>query len=166
MRPDGSQSRPNKAGANCLEVGAEVAPDAGGLSLRRRATIRPASAVAGWLGAFNAHDLDGMLSRMDPQVDFRPLRMSGAEPSYEGHDGVRRWFETHMLWGDGHRLDVSELRDTGEGWVLLIGALELPGQPKKVQVCATYRVPEGLIVAARHYFSDLGVLERVGVDLE
>jgi hypothetical protein len=37
MRPDGSQSRPNRAGANRPDFGAQVAPDAAGLSLRRRA---------------------------------------------------------------------------------------------------------------------------------
>ena len=159
MRPDGSQSRLNGAGAHYPDI---AAPIVAGVALRRRAE----RAVAGWLGAFNAHDLDGMLSWMDPEVDFRPLRMAGAEPCYEGHDGVRRWFAAQALSGDGHRLDASELRDTGEGWVIVIGALELPEEPTLVHVCATYRVHEGLIVAARHYFSELDVPDRVGAGLE
>ncbi len=50
------------------------------------------------MAAFNARDVDTMLERFDPDVEWRPLR-SETEGAYRGHDGIREWIaETAELF--------------------------------------------------------------------
>jgi len=46
----------------------------------------PEELVSQWIDAFNLRDLDGMLDCMSPEVRFYPLRLSGLERFYQGHD--------------------------------------------------------------------------------
>src|SRR4051794_22458353 len=48
--------------------------------------------VLRWVNAFNARNLDALLSCLHPEVDFHPLKLLGVDRSYRGHDGVRTWF--------------------------------------------------------------------------
>jgi hypothetical protein len=41
------------------------------------------------MDAFNASDVDAMVACLDLQVDLQPLRLSGLDHVYHGHDGIR-----------------------------------------------------------------------------
>jgi hypothetical protein len=70
----------------------------------------PEQIVSQWVDAFNDRDLDGMLVRLDVQVDFHPLRLSGLGGSYRGDDGVREWFTQLKRLRHEHRIVLSQMR--------------------------------------------------------
>src|SRR5689334_14805045 len=50
-------------------------------------------AVIRWLEALNARDLDRILSRVAPNIEFHPLKLRASRAAYVGYDGIRQWFE-------------------------------------------------------------------------
>ena len=126
-------------------------------------TPTPAALVSRWVDAFNAKDLEGMLARLDPDVRFHPLRLSGLDRSYRGHDGVQRWFVQLARLRYEHVIIVSGVHGTGDDKVLVVGALGLIGNLEIAPFCALHRIVDGVIVAAHHYLSDPDMLEHVGL---
>jgi ketosteroid isomerase-like protein len=51
------------------------------------------SVVRQAVDAFMAQDLDGILEVADPEIVVRSLLTEAERPLYNGHDGVRDWFE-------------------------------------------------------------------------
>ena len=119
--------------------------------------------VVRWVEAFNARDLDGMLSCLAEDVNFHPLRLSGLSACYRGHDGVREWFAKLRRSRHDHQIVVSETRDLGEGRVLASGSLRFGGQAGVGSFCAMERIDDGRIVAAHHYLTDADTIERLGL---
>ena len=118
--------------------------------------------VSGWVDATNRRDLAGILARLDPDVCFHPLRLTGLDGSYRAHDGVRRWFERLSVLQHEHVIDLSAIEVAGDGQMIAVGALRLGG----VEVgpfCALHAIRDGLIVTAHQYFTDRGMLERIGL---
>ena len=65
--------------------------------------------------AFNRHDLEAFLALCDPDLEFysRLAAVEGGGP-YQGHDGIRTWWENlHGAWRD-FSLGVQEVRDLGD----------------------------------------------------
>ncbi len=125
--------------------------------------LAPDALVSGWLDAFNAKDLEGMLACLDSDVRFYPLRLSGLDGSYRGHDGVQRWFVQLTRLRYEHVIVVSDVHGAGEDKVLAVGALRLVGNLDIAPFCALHRIVDGVIVAAHHYLSDRDMLEHVGL---
>jgi ketosteroid isomerase-like protein len=116
--------------------------------------------VQGWFDAFNGRDLDGMLVRMHPRVDFHPLRLQGVESAYVGHDGVRRWFSRLQAMEHDHRVELASVRAGRDGQLIAIGSIRLStGTPEDDSFWALERFAEGLIVAAYHYLTDPSIGE-------
>lgn len=116
--------------------------------------------VHGWFDAFNGRDLDGMLVRMHPRVDYHPLRLQGVESAYLGHDGVRRWFARLQAMEHGHRVELADVRSARDGQLIAVGSISLPGgSPEDDSFWALARFAEGLIVAAYHYLTDPSIGE-------
>jgi hypothetical protein len=68
--------------------------------------------------AVQAHDLDGFLAFMDPEIEFVSL-ISEAEGGFgRGHEGVRNWWETVTESLGGLHYATGEPVDLGEGYVL------------------------------------------------
>ena len=59
------------------------------------------------LDALNRGDVDGMLGRMDPEFEWRPLESSPVARVYHGHENVRRYVEDWLSTFDGVRLDLE-----------------------------------------------------------
>ncbi len=116
-----------------------------------------------WVNAFNARDLDGMLSCLHPDVDFRPLKLTGLDGAYRGHDGVRSWLAELNALRYAHSIDLSDVRGASGGKLLAIGDLSVWGQDALVPFCALHQVREELIVAARHYLSEPDRVARLGL---
>ena len=127
------------------------------------AAAAPDALVSGWVDAFNAKDLDGMLARLASDVRFHPLRLSGLDGSYRGHGGVQRWFAQLTRLRYEHVIVMSNVHSSGDDKVLAVGALRLVGNMEIAPFCALHRIVDGVIVAAHHYLSDRAMLEQVGL---
>lgn len=119
--------------------------------------------VRGWIEAYNARDLERLLSCTSPDVTYRPLRLLEASGSFDGHEGLRRWFPILQRDSSRHTLAVSEYRAGPRDLVLAVGEVDVAGLAVTTPFCAVYRVAAGLIVVARHYFSDPSLLDRIGL---
>jgi len=64
------------------------------------------------LDAYNRHDLDAFLALMQEDVRATP-RMAAVEGAYEGHDGIRRWWESTLAAFTDFGSEVFEVRDLG-----------------------------------------------------
>jgi ketosteroid isomerase-like protein len=119
--------------------------------------------VSQWVDAFNQRDLDGMLGRLDADVDFRPLRLNGLRGSYRGHDGVREWFAHLERLCDKHCIVLSYAWAGAEGRVFAVGSLSLAGEPDVRSVWALHRIYGQRITAVYQYVSDADGIEPVGL---
>jgi ketosteroid isomerase-like protein len=124
---------------------------------------RRESVVTRWVDAFNALDLDGMLACLAERVEFRPLRLSGLSGCYRGHDGVREWFASLRHSRQHHPIVIQKTLDVGSGRILAMGCFLVDGEPAIASFCAMNRIEAGVIATAHHYFSDVQVIERLGL---
>jgi ketosteroid isomerase-like protein len=67
------------------------------------------------IDAFSRGDLDACLALLDPSVDFAPrsVALEGGR-SYEGHDGVRTWWESTFTAFSDYVAEIEEVRDLGD----------------------------------------------------
>ena len=119
--------------------------------------------VRHWVDAFNARDLEGMLARLDPEVRLYPLRLRGLDGSYDGHDGVQRWFARLTQLRHEHVIVLSDVHGAGDDRVLAVGGLTVAGEFEIAPFCALHRIAGGLIAAAHHYLTDPDMLEHLGL---
>ncbi len=116
-----------------------------------------------WVQAFNARDLDDMLSCLAEEVELHPLRLGGAAVRYRGHAGVRAWFERMAQAYIDYRVMLDQTRELGGGKVLASGSLSVGDELHVGPFCALHQVQSGLIVDARQYVSEPDMIERVGL---
>lgn len=119
--------------------------------------------VLRWVNAFNARNLDGLISCLHPEVDFHPLKLIGVDRSYSGHDGVRIWFGRLEALHYRHRIELSEVRAGSRGQLLAIGVLNVAGHRAVVPFCASHWIKDELIVLVRHYPREPDLVERADV---
>lgn len=67
--------------------------------------------VRGIIEALNRGDVDGMLTRMHRDFEWRPLESSPVARVYHGHEHVRRYVEDWLSTFDGVRLDLENPED-------------------------------------------------------
>ncbi len=147
-----------------LQPAAIEAPDSQGPGARGLDLIQAAPGerrgrerqiVQRWIDAFNARDLEGMLSCMSPVVAFQPVRLHGIERTYNGRDGITRW---HGRLGRLHlddRIEVRELTVPGTMTVLAVGRLGVEALDSWTPFWGVHTIDDGLIVAARHHRGDV-----------
>ena len=65
--------------------------------------------------AFNLRDIDALLALFDPDGEFisRIVALEGGRP-YQGHDGVRRWWENLVAVFPDFSGKIDEVRDLGD----------------------------------------------------
>jgi ketosteroid isomerase-like protein len=110
--------------------------------------------VRRWFDAFNSRDLEGMLSCMHPNVDFRPLRLHGLENAYHGHTGVRVWFTGLQELDHHHRVEITAIRPASDGKLVASGTLSAADPSGPGSFWAMERFEGGMIIAAQHFLSD------------
>lgn len=140
------------------ERGGSVASESGSVDAQPTEEI-----IEEWFEAFNRRDLDGMLERFDPGVEFRPLRFPGIDQVYFGHDGIRSWFEAITEAGHVHRIEAEELKAIADGRTLVSGSVSLASVGGIAPFSGIYTVTDGRIREASHYFTPSAVLDRLGV---
>jgi ketosteroid isomerase-like protein len=71
--------------------------------------------------AVNRADVDAFVACFHPDVEWEVSgeRFPGFQGTYRGHDGVRRWLEQALEVWDSVRLDVEEITEWGDGWLVL-----------------------------------------------
>lgn len=60
------------------------------------------------IAALNRGDIDGMLTRMHPDFEWRPLETSPVARVYRGHEEVRGYVEDWLTTFDTLRLELVE----------------------------------------------------------
>jgi ketosteroid isomerase-like protein len=124
---------------------------------------RDEAVVTAWFEAFNVRDLDGMLERFDDEIEFRPLRFPGVEPSYAGHAGIREWFAAVAGGGHVHRIEAERFSRTEDGRLLVAGKVSLASVGGIAPFSGLYEFEGGRIRKAIHYFTPVAVLDRLGL---
>jgi ketosteroid isomerase-like protein len=117
--------------------------------------------VSQWIHSFNVRDLDGMLDCMSPGIRFYPLRLSGLERYYRGHDGIRNWFHRLLEWDHRHRIAVHKVRAEPDGAVIAIGELHLDEDADPARFWARDQIQDGQIVVCHHYLTDPDTLDEI-----
>lgn len=113
----------------------------------------------GYVGAYNARDLDAMLALQDEGVVSHPSALFGHRP-HTGHAGVRAWWQEMVDSGRWYDVVVNEVRVLGPDRLAILGEIHEEGQllsPWGV----TVRVRDGLIIESHSYLSDTELLEQL-----
>ena len=69
--------------------------------------------VRGIIDALNRGDIDGMLARMAPDFEWKPLEASPVARVYRGREQVRRYVEDWRAAFDSLRLELQEPTEVG-----------------------------------------------------
>jgi ketosteroid isomerase-like protein len=112
--------------------------------------------------AFNRRDLDAYLALADPGVEFAPY--TGAiTGGYEGHDGIRRWWEDLFAVFPDWRVEAVKVRDLGELTLTTVHARGHGGESGTPVDQTLWQVAEwsvdGKLVRASHHANEAEALE-------
>jgi SnoaL-like domain len=135
----------------------------GTLGSASASALGPKALVLRWVNAFNARNLDGLISCLHPEVDFRPLKLVGIDRSYRGHQGVRVWFGRLEALHYRHRIELTQVREGSREQLLAIGTLSVAQHRAVVPFCASHWLKDELIVAVHHYPREPDSVERAGL---
>jgi ketosteroid isomerase-like protein len=108
--------------------------------------------------AFNDRDIEATLALVHPEIEFRPLKVHGVDV-WHGRDGVAELWRQMRELGLDHRIDVSEVRERHDGDLAVLGVV----RPGDTGFVGLYRIQDGLVRDARHYFADDDTLRRFGL---
>jgi ketosteroid isomerase-like protein len=118
------------------------------------------------IAAFNRGDIDGMLAPIHPEVEFQPLRAVLDGTVYEGHEGFRRWLADMAEDWEDFRLELIEIRDLGEGRLLVEAALHARARTSGVEMEGPAvwlcDLRDGLIARLRFYKDAATAMEAGG----
>ena len=119
------------------------------------------------LDAFNRRDLDGVDKLANPDYEFFPALVGTVDgDSYQGREGLQRYFEMVSDTWEELRLVGGEFRDVGNH-VLWLGRLEGCGRGSGVQVdspCAfIIELRSGKIARVRSFLDHGEALRAAGL---
>src|SRR3954452_3873304 len=127
-------------------------------------TVAPMSAESAGLAqlvldAYNRWAIEPMLSELDAEIEWRPvipMLLGGDETVYRGHDGVRRMFGEIRDGFAEIRIELSEVRDLGDG-IIGIGHMETRGKASGVVTDTPWafvaRLREGKLLRVQTYLN-------------
>lgn len=116
--------------------------------------------------AFAARDLDALLALHHSDVEIIVLR-SAVQGPYRGHDGLRRMATEAFDIAD-LQLDIEEVRDCGEGRVLVLGHQHgvVSGVPFNRVLAEMFEVDAGKVRRAHAFPTVDEALEAAGLSSE
>src|ERR671922_2824983 len=115
-------------------------------------------------GALNSGDLDGFLAVATEDVEFTSLVAEVEGTTFQGHDGIRTWWETvRGAFGNVH-WDVLEVRGYGGRGVAHVRmAGTLGGGPVNLTMWVAARLREDQVSWWSFFRTEREALEAVGV---
>jgi ketosteroid isomerase-like protein len=112
--------------------------------------------VRGIIDALNRGDVDGMLARMHPDFEWRPLEASPVARVYRGQVQVRRYVEDWLGTFESLRLDLEESTEVGDYVVAVVrghGRGRASGVQLDSRFCQVWNVRRGTAVGMEEYAS-------------
>jgi ketosteroid isomerase-like protein len=126
-----------------------------------------AQIVQGMLEAFSRSGPEALLEFVHPEFRGEVPPEVSAEPDvYEGHEGVRRYFESFVEVIDDLRFepyDLVEAGDTVMAVARISGRGKGSGIPVEMQSYSVAEIRDGKIVAMRAHPSREAALEAIGL---
>ena len=111
--------------------------------------------VHGIVAALNRGDVNGMLERMHPDFEWRPLESSPvAGGVYRGHEQVRRYVEDWLGTFDDLRLDLEEPTEVADRVVVVVhghGRGRASGLQLDTRFCQVWTVRDGMAFGMGEY---------------
>jgi ketosteroid isomerase-like protein len=110
--------------------------------------------VRGIIDALNRGDVDGMLARMHPDFEWRPLESSPVARSYRGREQVRRYVEDWLNTFDSLRLDLQDPTEVGDRVLAVIhgrGRGRASGVELETRFCQVWTLRRGTAVRMEEY---------------
>ena len=105
--------------------------------------------------ALNRGDVDGMLERMHPHFEWRPLESSPvAGGVYRGHEQVRRYVEDWLGTFDDLRLDLEDPAEVGDRVVAVVrghGRGRASGLQLDTRFCQVWTLRGGTATGMEEY---------------
>jgi ketosteroid isomerase-like protein len=105
--------------------------------------------------ALNRGDVDGMLARMDPDFEWRPLESSPvAGGVYHGHEQVRRYVEDWLSTFDDLWLDLEDPTEVADRVIAVVRG-HGRGRASRLQLdtrfCQVWTIRRGAAVRMEEY---------------
>jgi ketosteroid isomerase-like protein len=115
--------------------------------------------------AFNRRDLDAFLALLDPDAEFTPYVVA-MEGSYQGHDGIRRWWRELFDVFPDWRVE-ADVRDLGDVTLATLRVRGHGGESGTPVTQTIWQMAEwgldGKIVRVSHHANEADALEAVGL---
>jgi ketosteroid isomerase-like protein len=112
--------------------------------------------VRGIIEALNRGDLDGMLERMHPDFEWRPLEASPVARVYRGHEQVRRYVEDWLGTFESLRLELEDPTQVADRVVVEVrghGRGRASGVELASRFCQVWTLRQGAAVAMEEHTS-------------
>jgi len=110
--------------------------------------------VRGIIDALNRGDVDGMLARMHPDFEWRPLEASPVERVYRGGEQVRRYVEDWLSTFEGLWLDLEDATEVADHVVAVVRG-HARGRASGLQLdarfCQVWTVRNGTAIGMAEY---------------
>jgi ketosteroid isomerase-like protein len=110
--------------------------------------------VRGIIQALNRGDVDGMLARMHPDFEWRPLEASPVARVYRGREEVRRYVEDWLSTFDTLWLDLEDPTEVADRVVAVVrsrGRGRASGVELETRFCQVWSLRHGRAVAMEEY---------------
>jgi ketosteroid isomerase-like protein len=117
--------------------------------------------------AFNAHDVEALVSFCHPDVEFHSTFAAVGGAVYRGHEGMRRWHQDITeAWDNEIHSEPEAFFDLGENvltFTVLRGRGKQSGAEATLPVATVSRSRDGLLVYYKAYIHREDALEELGV---
>ena len=124
--------------------------------------------VKRWVRAFNQRDMDALLGTTTADFEFTPYLANLIETTtYQGHDGLRKYFaDADSAW-EGIQIRLKDLRAAPDDRVFVAGELQARGRASgadvRVAVAWAGGVRDDKLAWASTYESEDEALEAAGL---
>lgn len=108
------------------------------------------------IAALNRGDLDGMLARMHPDFEWRPLESSPIARVYRGHEEVRSYVDDWLTTFEGVRIDLEDPAEVAGRVVAGVhahGRGRASGLQIETRFCQVWTVRSGMAVRMDEYLA-------------
>jgi|SRR5215211_4627926 len=113
--------------------------------------------------AYNRGDLDAMIERFHPEVEFTTLLLG----NHRGKEAIRRLFEENRATLPGHRLEPEEVIDAGDRVIAVVrigGAGRVSQIATEDRIAFLFTIKDGLTIRQQTLRNKKDALEAAGLE--